>query len=320
LEITPITVTKDQTVYAGLARYCSGNAFERSLSPSALNDYLECRLRFYFRYIARVKEAREIEEDLDARVLGNFVHLVMEFFYQHILREKKSNLIEREDFDTYRDIDPLIDKAFIENYNLDPGKKVLYEGQRLVVKEVVRRFVLRIIEMDKEYAPFTIEALERRDITFEVKVHAEGRPVVLLGGSIDRADRKDNVIRVVDYKTGKDDLTFTDVASLFSRDAKRNKAAFQTLLYTFLYRKSEPHPGLKFVPGLLNRLNLFKDDFRFGLIQGGEYLTDATPLMPEFEASIVTLLDELYSPEIPFDQTTNTDNCKFCSYQRICYR
>jgi CRISPR/Cas system-associated exonuclease Cas4 (RecB family) len=320
LEITPITVVKDESVYTGLARYCTGNAFERSLSPSALNDYLECRLRFYFRYIAKVREAREIEEDLDARVLGNFVHLVMEYFYQHILTTKNSKLIEQKDFDIYRDIDPLIDKAFIKNYNLDPDKKVVYEGQRLVVKEVVRRFVKRIIDIDREYAPFTIEALERRDITFEVKVHAEGNPVVLLGGSIDRADRKENVIRVVDYKTGKDDLTFSDVASLFSRDTKRNKAAFQTLLYTFLYKKAEPHPGLKFVPGLLNRLNLFKDDFRFGLIQDGNYLNDATPLLPEFEASVVTLLNELYSPDIPFDQTTNTKNCEFCSYQRICYR
>lgn len=320
LEITPITVVKDESVYAGLAQYCSGAVFRRALSPSALNDYLECRLRFYFRYIAKVREAREIEEDLDARVLGNFVHRVMEFFYLRITEEKKSKLIERKDFDHYSDIEPLIDKAFIKSYSLDPDKNVVYEGQRLVVKEVVRRFVNRIIEIDKEYAPFTIEALERSDINFSVKVHAEGNPVVLLGGSIDRADRKDNVIRVVDYKTGKDDLTFNDVASLFARDTKRNKAAFQTLLYTFLYKKAEPHAGLKFVPGLLNRLNLFKDDFKFGLIHDGDYLNDATPLLPEFESSVVALLNELYSPDVPFDQTTYIKNCEFCSYQRICYR
>jgi CRISPR/Cas system-associated exonuclease Cas4 (RecB family) len=32
------------------------------------------------------------------------------------------------------------------------------------------------------------------------------------------------------------------------------------------------------------------------------------------------LLEELFNPEQPFDQTTNPENCKYCPYKRICYR
>ena len=319
-DILPITIQKDQRVFDGLARYCAGNKEEKVLSPSALNDYLECRLRFYFKYIARIREANEIEEDLDARVLGNFLHKVMELFYQNIIDEKKSPRIERGDFERTGRIDELIDQAFIKNYSLDPTKEVVYEGQRLVVREIVRRFVDRILEMDKEYAPFTIEALERRDIQYSVPLEVEGKPVVVLGGSIDRADRKENVVRVIDYKTGKDELTFQDVTSLFNRDTKRNKAAFQTLLYTLLYQKKVSHPGMRLVPGLLNRINLFADDFEFGLKHAGSYLTDATPLLPDFEKFVFTLLNEMYDPAVPFDQTSHEELCKFCSYKTICYR
>ena len=50
-----------------------GNPYFQGISPSALNTYMECRLKFYFRHIARIKEPNEVEEELDARVLGRSV-------------------------------------------------------------------------------------------------------------------------------------------------------------------------------------------------------------------------------------------------------
>src|SRR5690606_2608660 len=124
----------------------------------------------------------------------------------------------------------LIDEVFIEAYRLDPNKEVKYEGQRLVVREVIKRFAHRIIEIDRIYAPFSIEALEQDGLIFSVNIaHPPYKAVV--GGKIDRVDRKGEVVRVIDYKTGKDKLSFESVASLFARDTNRNKAAFQTLLY-----------------------------------------------------------------------------------------
>lgn len=320
-EPVPIQIKKDERVHQALAQYCRGSRPGKTLSPSALNDYLECRLRFYFKYLARIREANQVEEDLDARVLGNFLHKVMELFYLEIIQTKGDKTIEKDDFNGYnKRIDNLIDLAFIDNYSLNPEKQVVYEGQRLVVREMVKRFIDRIIEIDKEYAPFSIEALERRDITHTIALESAGNPTVVLGGSIDRADRKGDQVRVIDYKTGKDQLSFTDVPSLFNRDGKRNKAAFQTFLYTLLYKKSMATPGVKLIPGLINRINLFNDDFTFGLWQGGEVLGDATPLLPEFEAQLKTLLEEIFDPETPFDQTQQTENCGYCPYRRLCYR
>lgn len=322
--IQPLVVKKNAAVMEELLKINQGNAYFKGISPSALNTYLECQLKFYFRHVAKIREADEVEEELDARVLGNFLHEVMERFYKGVVSRKNSNQIDVSDFDSFESvIDKLIDQVFIEAYRLDPSRKVQYEGQRLVVREVVKRFAHRIMEIDRDYAPFFVEAIEQEGLAFSVKIQRPPFQAVV-GGKIDRVDRKDDRIRVIDYKTGKDKLQFDSVASLFTRESSRNKAAFQTLLYALLYKKTKRattnQEELKIVPGLINRLNLFDDGFSFGLKVGKEQVTNADGLLPEFEERLQVLFDELYNPEKPFEQTTDTDHCKLCSYTQICYR
>jgi hypothetical protein len=323
--ITPIVVRKNAAVMEELKKVNEGNSYFQGISPSALNSYIECRLRFYFRHVAKIKEPNEVEEDLDARVLGNFLHDVMERFYKRIAQQKNSKQITPSDFNNYESsVDQLIDEVFIEAYRLDPEKKVTYEGQRLVVREVVKRFAHRIIDMDKAYAPFTMEALEQGGLTFTINIDRAPYKAIV-GGKIDRVDRKDDLLRVIDYKTGKDKLNFESIPSLFAREGNRNKAAFQTLLYALLYKENflTQHvdtPGIRLIPGLINRMNLFDENFTFGLKVGKEQVTDVEALLPEFQLKLKELFEELFDPEQPFDQTSDTNNCNYCPYSQICYR
>ncbi|WP_276365807.1 PD-(D/E)XK nuclease family protein [Chryseolinea sp. H1M3-3] len=318
--VNPIVVQKDPQVIEALVKLSEGNGRFKGISPSALNTYIECRLRFYLRHVAKVREPDEVEEDLDARVLGNFLHEVMERFYYNIQKKKNKQRIEAKDFDNAEVVvDSLIDQVFIKAYQLAPGQPVEYEGQRLVVREVVKRFAHRILDLDKAYAPFDIEILEQGGLDYKVSID-QYPGTALISGKIDRVDRKDNLIRVIDYKTGKDKLDFTSIASLFSRDAKRNKAAFQTLLYALLYKSNTSQTSYKIVPGLINRMNLFDKNFKFGLKVGKNFVEDVEPLLPEFSQHLKTLVEDLYNPAVPFDQTPDLELCKFCPYQRICYR
>ncbi len=315
--VTPIVIPKN---LEAVIKLNEGNSMFKGISPSALNTYIECRLRFYLQYIARIREADEVEEDLDARILGTFLHRVMELLYTGIRDRKSSKLIEVSDLaDAEQAIDRLVDQVFIEQYRLDPSKTVEYEGQRLIVREVVRRFAHRIVEIDRSYAPFTMEATEQGGMLYVIPLKDQNQSVIL-NGKIDRVDLKGNILRVIDYKTGKDQLDFESVPSLFARDVKRNKAAFQTLLYALLYKANAGTAKHKIVPGLINRMNLFDKDFQFGLKVGKTYIDDIEPLLKEFEDHLTSVLEELFSPDVPFDQTTNTDACKFCAYQEICYR
>lgn len=320
-EVKPIVIKKDKAVLEALEKLSEQNEYRKfsGLSPSALNTYIECRLRFYFRHVAKIKEADEIEEDMDARVLGNFVHNVMEAFYQKLVAQKGSTRIEAQDLEKQEKfIQSLLDQEVINTYNLNPNESVEYEGQLILVSEVVKRFIDKILEHDKKHAPFTVEGVEQNmEYTFSISAPA-GR--VLLGGKIDRVDRKEDVLRIVDYKTGRDKLDFDSIASLYAREGKRNKAAFQTLMYAWLYTKTKNTSGMRVIPGLLNSTNLFDDEAEFGLKMNRENLRDVQGVLPEFEARLRELLEELFNPDTVFDQTEEIDNCTYCPYKRICYR
>ncbi|MBN8577484.1 MAG: PD-(D/E)XK nuclease family protein [Cytophagales bacterium] len=321
LAIEPIVIPKTREVQEAIMKLNEGNTYFKGISPSALATYLDCRLRFYFKHVARIKEPDEVEDELGARELGNFLHKVMEKFYKNLAQRKRSKQVEAGDFaDALPAIDKLMDEVFAATYNMEPGKKVEYEGQSVIIQQLVRNFASRILDYDKELAPFSMEAVEADGLLHRVKIsHAPGYAV--LGGKIDRVDRKENVVRIVDYKTGSDKLDFPSVASLFNRnDKKRVKAVFQTLLYGFLYQTNFPlKANDQMVTGIMNRELLF-GNAEFGLTLNKQPVYNVLPLMPEFSTHLTALLEEIFNPEVSFDQTQDVVACKFCPYKSICYR
>ena len=86
-----ILVKKTQAVLDALERYLiqeNGKA-ETAFSPSALNTYLDCGLKFYLQYIAGLKETEEVTEEIDAGVFGNLAHLALEKLYLDFIERKK---------------------------------------------------------------------------------------------------------------------------------------------------------------------------------------------------------------------------------------
>ncbi len=319
--IQPIVIKKDETIQAALAKLNEGGNRFQGISPSALNSYLECKLQFYFRYVAHIREPNEVEDEMDARVLGNFLHKVMERFYKNLASAKQNNLVEPEDFSYVEPmVAQLLDEAFRDTYHLEPEAKVTYQGQSVVVQQMVKNFALEIFKQDKKMTPFTMEAIEQEGLKFEIAIgNAPG--IAVIGGKIDRVDRKGNVVRIVDYKTGKDSLDFKGIASLFERAGKRNKAAFQTLLYAMLYQANHTlSPEDKLLPGLINRNNLFNETQSFGLQMNKTNIDDVQPLLHEFKIHLTQLLEELFDPDGVFDQTPVQSICKLCPYKNICYR
>ncbi len=330
----PITIAKDERVLSLLDNYCDETSEQhrkRMLTPSAFNTYLDCRLKFYFRYVVRMYEPDSMQEEIDAPTFGNLFHTMMEKFYTSLCNQKESKLIEPQDLSNSTLLYASLEEAFMEHYHWQTPEEVHFEGRNLIVRDIILKMGKRILKNDQAYAPFEILRIEgsKDAYTLAVPISTEqGEKQVWIKGIIDRVDLKNGVVRVLDYKTGKDDKRFGNVPSLFDRsNNKRNKAAMQTLMYSLLYAENEADHDHVVTPGLYNVRELFSAGFDVHLMQRDEVikrnttpLVDARGLLPEVKVEMRKLLEEVFDPKVPFDQTDNLRICDYCPYAGICHR
>ena len=67
-----IRIGKTPPILHILERYTRSE--DQTISPSALNTYMECSLKFYFKYIAQIKEKEELAQELDNRHIAKIYH------------------------------------------------------------------------------------------------------------------------------------------------------------------------------------------------------------------------------------------------------
>ena len=179
--------------------------------------------------------------------------------------------------------------------------------------------VIQILNYDAQIAPFKVKKVEGE---YEYAIELGDGQKIQIQGSIDRLDEKDDSIRVIDYKSGGDEVKFPDIESLFDRNHKdRNGAAMQTLIYSYLYIKSDEYEeGKNVVPGLYNGKGIFKSDFSEKLKLNKNELNNAELLMEDFEKGLKEILSEIFISDQPFEQTDKLENCTYCAYKTICNR
>ncbi len=317
-----ISIPKNKDVKNILMEYTVPSA--RKLSASAIKIYLDCRLKFYYRYIAGLKEPDEVQEKLDAAAFGNILHNSLEDLYTPFVGEEALDKAAIEGLKK-KELKAIVEQRFAEEYGSN-AEDFVFEGRNIIARDMLLKMITRMLDYDISLAPIQILELEEKDeyiIGQAVKPDLE----VFMDAKIDRLDKVGNTIRVIDYKSGGDDLKFPDIPSLFDRDHnKRNGAAMQTLFYSYLYFKKKGVLNSEAIqPGLYAGKYIFKDDFSEKLIlkedKGREMpVSDAIPFMERFEEELNILLEEMFASDQPFDQTDDLDKCKWCPYSTICNR
>lgn len=293
---------------------------ENRLSPSALNTYLDCKLKFYFRHIARLQEADELVEDVDPRLFGNLFHYAVELIYSEFLektvtRENLESLIANKN-----KLWKVIHEAFRREYYKDKTlKEIKLTGKNILIAENLFTYLEKMLKEEVKFTPFKILHLEGKfEADFNMDIEGEQHSVKL-GGIIDRIDQTSNGVRIIDYKTGRSlDLKFKEFAEFYNRKKnKRPKEIFQTLVYSEIYRRGEEQQLI--FPTIYKIDDFFNPDFQPQVQRNGntlEYLSIAG----EFTESLNELLEEIFSAANVYDQTDDTRKCENCPYNLICRR
>lgn len=293
------------------------------LSPSGLNAFMDCSLKFYFRYIARLGEAEEVSEEIDPLLFGSIIHDALNILYEPYVG---SGALTREEIGRLGKDKPGLRRLLNDSFDklwLKTGKRRkssnLLRGRNLIVREIMVNYLEYILQHDSRIAPFQILELETPAERFLDCSTGNSHLMVRMKGIIDRLDRVGEKIRVIDYKTGISKKDFKLVSDLFNRgDHKRRKEIFQTSMYCWLYESKENSGTL--VPGIYDIRNMHSEKFSSAIRKDRVVLDDFSALREEFERELRKLVEDLFNPELSFQQVEDIEICKNCSYNKICAR
>jgi hypothetical protein len=274
------------------------------VSPSAINTYIDCKMKYYFSKILHLKNEDEAGDELNGATLGNILHKTIELIYTEIGSE-----ITREQIENYID---KIDEFVLQSFNPSTGEEMLYFN---IAKQMTRN----ILEYDMLAAPFNIVGLEKK-----CSIDIDG---TLIEGYADRIIEKDGKIYVHDFKTGgfpKDkDFGGSGIATVFSEIRKQKDSyILQLLIYSMALAKD--YPSRKIIPVLFFAI---ADEGRIAVDVVSKIASEASTfddIKNIFDDYFLHFLkDDFLNRDVPFVQRENKDTeysgaCRFCDYKGIC--
>ena len=324
---SPITVEKTPDVMRRMQSLFDVRANPKAkFTPSALNYYLDCPLKFYYRYVAGLSAPDEVSAEIDSATFGSIFHYAAEHIYKDLTTHGK--VINKEALETLLrnevKLQDYVDTAFKKLFfNVPQNEKPEYNGVQLINSAVIARYLKQLLQNDLRYAPFTFIASEMEvDEPIDIQT-PKGVIKSRIGGIIDRMDSKDGTLRIVDYKTGGDADTPPHVESLFIPDKKRSNYVFQTFLYAAIMCRKQP--TMKIAPALLYIHRAATETYS-PVIQMGESrkpkeaVEDFSKYEKEYRERLQRLLEEIFNPEKSFTQTEIIEKCTYCDFKALCKR
>lgn len=323
---SPITVEKTPDVMRRMQSLFDVRANPKAkFSPSALNYYLDCPLKFYYRYVAGLSAPDEVSAEIDSATFGSIFHYAAEHIYKDLTTHGK--VINKEALETLLrnevKLQDYVDTAFKKLFfNVPQNEKPEYNGIQLINSAVIARYLKQLLQNDLRYAPFTFIASEM-EVDEPIDIQTKGVIKSRIGGIIDRMDSKDGTLRIVDYKTGGDADTPPHVESLFIPDKKRSNYVFQTFLYAAIMCRKQP--TMKIAPALLYIHRAATETYS-PVIQMGEprkpkeAVEDFSKYEKEYRERLQGLLEEIFNPEKSFAQTEIIEKCTYCDFKALCKR
>ncbi len=315
--VTAISQAGEQKTQKGLLIIEKNKVIQQKLvnlalsgySPSSLNSYITCPLKFYFGNILRLATTNKIEQSVEANTFGTVVHGVLEEIYEQFTGKEINPEIIKNQLPT---ITRLLSKEFSKYYK----NGTLSSGRNLLIYEVAKNYINNFLRWDIKnisQQPTILQSTEYKIIT---SINQNGVKINFKG-IIDRIDRRmvDGTIRIIDYKTGRvlpGDLVVKNIEDL-TTDPKYAKA-FQVIYYAWLYSRHQHAEKLE--TGIISLRSLSGGFIPLIL----KNISNVNDYFVEFTETILKIVNEIADEEIPFMATNDTKRCVWCDYKSICNR
>ncbi|MCY0978279.1 PD-(D/E)XK nuclease family protein [Chryseobacterium wangxinyae] len=291
----PIEISKTETVMQQLEKW------KEKVSASHLTTYLYNPIDFYLSKILNTSETDEIEEELSIRNYGNLVHYSLQEIYE-VLKGKNLKVSDLEKsitrIDEYLNI--AIEKLKHQPEFYDKGMNYIHKA---IAKKVITNILNCDLDLIKQGNSLEIIDIERKFESVDFYLDDVKKDKVSFFGFIDRIDRLNGTVRIIDYKTAKIKNLTVKIDSenrdhYFHKDER--KQALQLCIYQYVVQSLPEFWGFPIETGIWSFSDAKKGVTSLEFAQGN--LDDAM-------TSVKSLIMEILNPEISFKE-----NIKSYSY------
>ncbi|WP_213279147.1 PD-(D/E)XK nuclease family protein [Chryseobacterium indologenes] len=286
----PIEISKTQIVQDRLQKW------KEKVSASHLTSYLYNPIDFYLSKILNTSETDEIEEELSVKNYGNLVHYSLQEVYEVL----KGKILKESDLkDSVKAIDHYINIA-IEKLKHQPEfyEKGMNYIHKAIAKKVIENVLTHDLELIKQGNKLEIVDIERR---FEnIDFPLDGNDKISFFGFIDRIDKLNGTLRIIDYKTAKiKNLSVKidgDNVDEYFHNSER-KQALQLCIYHYVVQHLPEFWGYPIETGIWSFADAKKGMVSLQFDKGN--IDDAMK-------SVKSLILEILNPDVNFVETIKT--------------
>lgn len=267
---------------------------KKGFSPSTLTLYIRNPIDFYKKKILQLKDIDNVEETIAVNTFGTIIHETLKNLYapfvDFFLTKDGINLMKEK-------LDAEVTNQFKYHYSLNS----ISSGKNFLTFEIAKQFLSNFLNFEihelEKGKKIKIIAIEK---TVNIMHTIDSFPIPInLTGQIDRIDEVDGVLRILDYKTGKVDMTNLNFSNwnLLSSEDQYSKS-FQVLMYAYMYinDKTAHFKEQKLESGIISFKNL-----KAGFMKVNKGLIDSDT-MQEFIIQLNKLIYEIYNLDIPFKE------------------
>lgn len=322
-----------QAVYTASPEAAGG----KYLSASAINKFINCPLMFYMHYVQGLSDDNEVSDFMDYGTFGTIIHDTLSDCYDCQAVRDRGGLIDKGYLQLYksRQLKDAVERNIRKTYlhvpddELDNGHQPPLRGEAYMLVDTIKSYVEFVLDYDivkiDAQGPFKVLECETTHnmtplVMGDVSFNFTYKP--------DRIDQlADGTVRIVDYKTGKDETAFTDTPELDdlfdSAKSDRRKAVLQLFLYSYAYLTE--HREVKSVMPVIYKLASMKDSgvksraSTRGAKPSQCVFSIDTDLARNFVARMAATIDALY--HIDFIQAPDgSRSCNYCRFIDMCRR
>jgi ATP-dependent helicase/nuclease subunit B len=283
----------------------------KGLAPTSLSRYISCPLQFYLYDVLDIKEQKKANEIIGLNVLGTVVHNTLEALHKPYINIP----LQKAHIDK---MFLLLKEALKFSFEKEFPGGFFDEGRNRLASAVAEQFVQKTLMYESSLLnkKDTELVLLHQEVLLETLFDIDGN-TVRLKGTVDRIDKLNNSIRIIDYKTGKVESKDIEVNDWEEFKTQKKGKALQLATYQYLFSKSEYfNPSAKTISGILSLRKTSE-----GLMECRLPASETNNgQLSEIEKSLKEVLTEIFDTEKAFVQTEDEKTCKFCLFNKLCMR